>query len=63
PALDQALAADGPVVIDAVVSADVPTLPPSLEPEQKKSLRKALDAGDEDADDVREQLAAHGYEV
>jgi pyruvate dehydrogenase (quinone) len=63
PALDQALAADGPVVIDAVVSADVPTLPPSLEPEQKKTLREALDAGDEDADDVREQLAAHGYEV
>jgi pyruvate dehydrogenase (quinone) len=62
-ALDQAFAADGPVVIHARVNADVPTLPPELKPEQKKSLREALDAGDPDEDAVREQLSAHGYDV
>jgi pyruvate dehydrogenase (quinone) len=62
-ALDEAFAADVPFVIDAVVNADVPTLPPELKPEQEKSIRDALDGGDERAGPVREQLAAHGYEV
>ena len=63
PALEAAFAADGPFVIDAVVNADVPTLPPELKPEQEKAIREALDGGDDRAEPVCEQLAAHGYEV
>jgi pyruvate dehydrogenase (quinone) len=62
-AWDRALAADRPFVIDAVVSGDVPTLPPELEPEQRKALRQALDAGDPDEAGVREQLQAQGYQI
>ncbi|MBB4638115.1 thiamine pyrophosphate-requiring protein [Longimicrobium terrae] len=62
-AWEQALAANGPFVIDAVVDADVPTLPPELEPEQRKTIRKALDAGDEEAKGVREQMRAQGYDL
>src|SRR5690606_17289445 len=62
-ALDEAFSADRPVVIDAVVDADVPTFPPSLEPGQREKLRSALDAGDPDAAGVREQLERAGYDL
>jgi pyruvate dehydrogenase (quinone) len=55
-AWDAALAADRPCVLEAVVSADVPTLPPELTPKQRSHLDAALAAGDPDAEWVREQL-------
>ena len=58
----RALAANGPFVIDAVVDANVPTLPPTLKPKQEEMLSRALDDGDPDADGVREQLAMQGIE-
>lgn len=54
-AWDEALSADRPVVIEAVVNADIPTVPPTLEPEQAKKLEKAL-AKDPEAPQVREQM-------
>jgi pyruvate dehydrogenase (quinone) len=57
-----ALAADRPFVIDARVDANVPTLPPKLEPRLQEKLAKALDAGDPDADEVRQQLVEQGIE-
>lgn len=53
---DAALAADRPVVIQAIVNADVPTFPPTLRPEQQEKLAQALSEGDPDAEGVREQL-------
>ena len=41
-AWDRALASDRPFVIDAVVDAAVPTLPPELEKEQEDKLTQAL---------------------
>jgi pyruvate dehydrogenase (quinone) len=54
-AWDEALAADRPVVIDVVVNADIPTVPPVLNPEQAKQLEQAL-SHDPDARGVREQM-------
>ena len=48
PAWDQAFAADRPVVIDAHVDPDVPTLPPHITLSQAKSYAKALTKGDPD---------------
>jgi pyruvate dehydrogenase (quinone) len=48
PAWDAALAADRPVVIDALVDPDVPPLPPHLEPGQARNLAAALLKGDPD---------------
>ncbi len=62
PALDAALSADRPVVIDALVDPDVPTLPPFLTTEQEEALRTAL-ADDPDAPGVREQLALLGIHL
>jgi pyruvate dehydrogenase (quinone) len=56
-ALDMALRADRPMVIDVVVDADVPTLPPELRPEQQEKLASALADGDPDAEGVLVQLA------
>lgn len=61
PGWDEALAADRPVVYEAVVDADVPALPPELTPEHRKKLAAALEAGDVDAAGVRRQLALEGY--
>jgi pyruvate dehydrogenase (quinone) len=58
PAWDRALSADRPVVIDALVDPDVPTVPPEMEPEQREKLDRALEGGDPDAAGVREQLRA-----
>jgi len=54
-AWDEALSADRPVVIEAVVNADIPTVPPTLRPEQAKKLQQAL-GKDPDAARVREQM-------
>jgi pyruvate dehydrogenase (quinone) len=48
-AWDEALSADRPTVIDAVVDADVPTLPPHITMSQAKSYAKALVKGDPNA--------------
>ena len=60
-AWDEALAADRPVVLEAIVDPDVPTLPPDLTPEHRQNLLQALAAGDRRADGVRRQLALEGY--
>ncbi|HEU4588526.1 MAG TPA: thiamine pyrophosphate-requiring protein [Gemmatimonadales bacterium] len=59
-AWDAALASDRPVVLEASVSAAVPSLPPSLRAEQRRKLEAALAQGDPDADDVTQQLALQG---
>jgi pyruvate dehydrogenase (quinone) len=40
--LDQAFATNGPVVIEAVVDASEPMLPPKMPPDYAKNFRKAL---------------------
>jgi pyruvate dehydrogenase (quinone) len=60
PAWDEALAADRPVVLDVLVDADVPTLPPRLKEEQAKKLAQALAAGDPNRAGVERQLAREG---
>jgi thiamine pyrophosphate-dependent acetolactate synthase large subunit-like protein len=62
-AWDRALEANRPFVIDAVVNADVPTLPPALTKELKEHIDKALAEGDPDAAGVREQIAATRLKV
>jgi pyruvate dehydrogenase (quinone) len=54
-AWDEAFAADRPVVIDVVVNADIPTVPPTLKPKQKKQLERAL-SEDPDASGIRVQM-------
>ena len=49
-------------MIDARVDANVPTLPPKLEPKPQEKLAGALDTGDPDADEVRQQLVEQGIE-
>ncbi len=56
PAIEAALAADRPFVIDALVDPAVPALPPVLTDEQKKMLGQALEQGDPDEPAIREQL-------
>ncbi len=46
PAWEQALAADRPVVIDAITDPDVPPLPPHISLEQAKAYASALWKGD-----------------
>jgi pyruvate dehydrogenase (quinone) len=46
PAWDEALAADRPVVYEAVTDPEVPPLPPHITLEQAKALSSALMAGD-----------------
>jgi pyruvate dehydrogenase (quinone) len=62
-AWDRALEANRPFVIDAVVNADVPTLPPALTKKLKEHIDKALAEGDPDAEGVREQIAATRLKV
>lgn len=54
-AWDEAFAADRPVVIDVKVNADIPTVPPTLQPKQAKQLERALDQ-DPEAPAIREQM-------
>lgn len=46
PAWDRALAADRPVVIDAVTDPEVPPLPPHVEMDEAKALLSAILKGD-----------------
>jgi pyruvate dehydrogenase (quinone) len=62
PAWERALAADRPVVIDAVTDPETPNLPPSLTPEIAEKLQSAL-ASDPDAADVRRHLEREGVSV
>jgi pyruvate dehydrogenase (quinone) len=62
-AWDRALEADRPFVIDAMVNADVPTLPPELTQKIKEHIDKALADGDPNAEGVREQMAATRLKV
>jgi pyruvate dehydrogenase (quinone) len=55
PAWDEALAADGPFVIDAVVDPDVPPLPPHITFDQARSMTAALLKGDPDLRGVLRQ--------
>jgi pyruvate dehydrogenase (quinone) len=48
PAWEQALAADRPCVIDAVVDPNVPPLPPHINSEQAKAMMQAVLKGDPD---------------
>lgn len=59
-AWDKALAADRPVVFEAVTDPNVPPLPPQLKSEQIHKLRKALSHGDPDAEGVRRQAEREG---
>ncbi|HEX2513987.1 MAG TPA: thiamine pyrophosphate-requiring protein [Chloroflexota bacterium] len=59
-AWDEALAADRPVLVEAVVDPDVPTVPPELKPEQVEQLRRALAQGDPNAAGVLRQARAEG---
>jgi pyruvate dehydrogenase (quinone) len=55
PAWDEALAADRPVVLEAVVDPNVPPLPPHITFEQARSFAQALLKGDADARGVLRQ--------
>ena len=59
-AWDEAFASDRPVLIDAIVNADVPTLPPELTKEQKEHLAKAIADGDPDARGDRDAARGAG---
>jgi pyruvate dehydrogenase (quinone) len=59
-AWDDALHATRPTVIEAVVNADVPPLPPELTKEQQAHLATALSSGDPDAEWVEVQLVEQG---
>jgi pyruvate dehydrogenase (quinone) len=54
-AWDEALAADRPVVLEAVTDPTVPPLPPHIKLEQAREISKALFKGDPDAWDVIKQ--------
>jgi pyruvate dehydrogenase (quinone) len=57
-AIDEALAADRPFVLDVITDPNVPTLPPHITLEQAASYAQALIAGDPDAGNVlRRSLA------
>jgi pyruvate dehydrogenase (quinone) len=51
-AWERALAADRPVVLEAVVDPDVPPLPPHVSGEQARNLAAALAKGDPDRGDI-----------
>jgi len=57
---DEALSADRPVVVEAIVDPNIPALPPELKPEQQQKLRQALQNGDPDAEDVMKRLQRQG---
>src|SRR3954468_9320423 len=62
PAWDEALAADRPVVLEAITDPNVPPLPPHITLENAKALASALRGGDSDRrgvvrESVRQKLA------
>lgn len=62
PAWDRALTSDRPVVIDAIVDANVPTLPPRPEEQVLQKVAQAL-AQEPEAAGVREQMEQQGVPV
>jgi pyruvate dehydrogenase (quinone) len=55
PAWDEALAADRPVVFEAVTDPEVPPLPPHITVDQAKALTSALLAGDPNSGEIIRQ--------
>jgi pyruvate dehydrogenase (quinone) len=55
PGLDEALAADRPVVFEAITDPEVPPLPPHIRMEQARSMASALARGDEHAGRIVKQ--------
>lgn len=55
PGWEEALAADRPVVIDAITDPNVPPLPPHITWEQTKAMMASLIKGDPDVGDVIKQ--------
>ena len=55
PAWDEALAADGPVVLEAVTDPEIPPLPPHIEFEQARNLATALAGGDPAREEIVRQ--------
>ena len=55
PGLDEAFAADRPVVFEAITDPEVPPLPPHIRLEQAKSMASALARGDEHAGRIVKQ--------
>jgi thiamine pyrophosphate-dependent acetolactate synthase large subunit-like protein len=54
--LDAALACDGPALVDAVVDAEEPMLPPKRRPEYVEKLEKALAQGVAHREAIEENL-------
>ncbi|HEY2752176.1 thiamine pyrophosphate-dependent enzyme [Phenylobacterium sp.] len=54
--LDEALAHEGPALVDAVVDPDEPMLPPKRRPEYMEKLEKALAAGTPHAAEITQAL-------
>lgn len=57
PALDEALAHDGPVLFEAVTDPEVPPLPPHIKMTQAKHMAEALIKGEPDAGHIVSQSA------
>jgi pyruvate dehydrogenase (quinone) len=55
-ALDKALDADRPVLIEAITDPAVPPVPPQLSEQLEEKLDTALDKGDPETEEVREQV-------
>ncbi|MGR3756326.1 MAG: thiamine pyrophosphate-requiring protein [Tranquillimonas sp.] len=60
-AWDEALAADRPCVIDALVDPNVPTLPPHITAAQAKSFASSLLKGDKDAGSIIRQALKRSW--
>jgi pyruvate dehydrogenase (quinone) len=56
PVLDEALAAPGPAIIQAIVDPNEPLLPAVVSDAYAEHLRQALAAGAQDAAAIREAL-------
>lgn len=61
-ALDAALAADRPFVIDVLSDPNMPPLPPHIARSQAQQYFKAIEAGDGEADAILRALALQGKE-
>jgi pyruvate dehydrogenase (quinone) len=61
-ALDDAFAADRPVLIEAVTDPTVPPIPPELTEKLEAKLDAALSKGDPEAAEVEEQVEKKGAE-
>ena len=62
-AWETALAANRPVVLEAFVDPDVPTIPPQMKPEQIKKLHEALAKDDPERAGVLSQIAKEQPEL